>query len=137
MDLQLREPDLLFQGEVRAFIDTHWPAHIRGDADAALEFSGALNEQRTAEQRRWFDALVARGWSVPTWPVPFGGTGWTPTQHFIWDRETTRAGCPALSPFGARMLAPVLYTWGTPEQQARHLPAIREARVQWCQGYSE
>jgi len=30
-----------------------------------------------------------------------------------------------------------LYTWGTPAQRARHLPPIREARVTWCQGYSE
>ena len=133
MDLRLRDVDLSFQSEVRSFIDAHWPQRARAAADAALEFSG----ETTAEQRRWFDALVARGWSVPSWPVEFGGTGWTPTQHYIWDRETARAACPELSPFGARMLAPVLYTWGTKDQQAQHLPPIREVRVQWCQGYSE
>jgi alkylation response protein AidB-like acyl-CoA dehydrogenase len=133
MDLRLRDVDLSFQSEVRSFIDAHWPQRARADADAALEFSG----ETTAEQRQWFDALVARGWSVPSWPVEFGGTGWTPTQRYIWDRETARAACPELSPFGARMLAPVLYTWGTKDQQARHLPPIREVRVQWCQGYSE
>jgi alkylation response protein AidB-like acyl-CoA dehydrogenase len=92
---------------------------------------------RRPEEQRWFDALVARGWSVPHWPVEFGGTGWSATRHYIWDRETARAGCPEMSVFGARMLAPVLYTWGSPEQKARHLPPIREARVIWCQGYSE
>jgi alkylation response protein AidB-like acyl-CoA dehydrogenase len=58
-------------------------------------------------------------------------------QKYIWDRETVNASCPNRSPFGATMLAPVLYTWGNAEQQARFLPAIREERVQWCQGYSE
>jgi hypothetical protein len=133
MDLKLRQADLEFQAQVREFIDAHWPQRVRGDAEAALEYSGVS----TPAQRQWFDALAARGWSVPNWPVEFGGTGWSPTQHYIWDRETARARCPQMSPFGARMLGPVLYTWGTKEQRARHLPPIREARVQWCQGYSE
>lgn len=133
MDLKLRKADLEFQTEVRAFVDAHWPEQVRGEADPGLEYSGAS----TPALRHWFAALVARGWSVPTWPAEFGGTGWTPTEHYVWDRETARADAPQMSPFGARMLAPVLYTWGTKEQQARHLPPIREARVQWCQGYSE
>ena len=119
MDLKLREADLEFQGEVRAFIDRHWP-RARARADAVRRIRRVRAQRR--HERHWFDALVARGWSVPSWPVEFGGTGWTPTQHYIWDRETARAGCPQMSPFGARMLAPVLYTWGTPEQQAQHLP---------------
>ncbi len=131
MDLKLRDADLEFQSEVRAFVDRHWPAHVRSD-EYVFDAPAAM-----PAVRQWFDALVARGWSVPSWPVEFGGTGWTPTQHYIWDRETARANCPQMSPFGARMLAPVLYTWGTKEQQAQHLGPIREARVQWCQGYSE
>ena len=132
MDLKLREADLEFQAEVRAFIDLHWPR-----ARAQRRVRASTRPRHTPAVRQWFDALVARGWSVPSWPVEFGGTGWTPTQHYIWDRETARAGCPQMSPFGARMLAPVLYTWGTQEQQAQHLGPIREARVHWCQGYSE
>ena len=31
MDLKLRKADLEFQAEVRAFIDRHWPSHVRGD----------------------------------------------------------------------------------------------------------
>ena len=132
MHLRLREADLAFQSDVRAFIDRHWPESLRDDA-MSLEFSGEM----TPAQRRWFDALAAQGWSVPSWPVEFGGTGWSPTQHYIWDRETARANCPPMSPFGARMLAPVIYTWGTKAQQERFLPAIRESRITWCQGYSE
>ncbi len=132
MDLKLRAGDLAFQAEVRAFIDQHWPAAARGDT-TVREFSAV----RAPAEQHWFDALAAQGWSVPSWPAEFGGTDWTPTQHYIWDRETARAGTPQMSPFGARMLAPVLYTWGTPQQREVHLPAIRAAAVQWCQGYSE
>src|SRR5262245_105573 len=132
MDLKLRTADLEFQTEVRAFIDLHWPQAVRG-TDTFNSFEG----RPTPREQKWFAALVARGWSVPHWPVEYGGTGWSPTQHYIWDRETARAGCPEPSPFGVSMLAPVLYTWGTPAQREQHLPPIRESRVQWCQGYSE
>jgi alkylation response protein AidB-like acyl-CoA dehydrogenase len=132
MDLQLRAADLEFQAQVCAFIDRHWPVAVRS-ALPLRDFGAVTN----AAERDWFDALVRQGWSVPHWPVEHGGTGWSPTQHYIWDRETARVGAPQMSPFGARMLAPVLYTWGTAAQQAEHLPPIREARIQWCQGYSE
>ena len=133
MDLNFSAADLAFQDEVRSFIDEYWPPEVRIDRGTASDYS----DERPAEVQRWFDGLVARGWSVPNWPVENGGTGWSPTQKFIWDRETSKAGCPPMSAFGARMLAPVLYTWGTETQQERFLPPIREARVQWCQGYSE
>jgi acyl-CoA dehydrogenase len=35
------------------------------------------------------------------------------------------------------MLAPVLFRYGTPEQQAHYLPKILSGEHYWCQGYSE
>ncbi len=134
MNLEFETQDLEFRLEVRRFIDAFWPVGVRA---VGVDVIGEETGPRTAAQQRWFTALVERGWSVPHWPEAHGGTGWTPTQHYIWDRETARAGCPAMSPFGARMLAPVLYTWGNAQQQAAHLPGIRDASVTWCQGYSE
>jgi alkylation response protein AidB-like acyl-CoA dehydrogenase len=133
MDMKFPEGDLAFQAEVRSFIDRHWPAEVRR-ARATVPVHGL---DRTAEEQAWFDALIARGWSVPNWPVEHGGTDWTPTQRFIWDRETVRAETPQMSVFGVTMLGPILCRWGSPEQQEKFLPPIREARVQWCQGYSE
>ena len=71
----------------------HRPALARARAQRRVRVRRDL--RRTPPVRQWFDALVARGWSVPSWPVEFGGTGWTPTQHYIWDRETARAELPA------------------------------------------
>ena len=133
MDLKFAPADLDFQQEARAFIDRHWPDAVR---DHVARTPSHANEQPPAT-RAWYDALLEKGWAVPNWPVEHGGTDWSPTQKYIWDRETVNANCPNRSPFGVTMLAPVLYTWGTKEQQARFLPAIREERVQWCQGYSE
>ena len=133
MDLDFRAEDLAFQEEARSFIDTHWPVSLRTPRGVNSEYGKEL----PSTVRRWFDALIARGWSAPHWPVEHGGTDWSPTQHYIWDRETARAGAPNAAPFGMTMLAPVLWTWGTPEQQANFLPKIREHQMSWCQGYSE
>lgn len=40
-------------------------------------------------------------------------------------------------PFGVKMVAPVIYTFGNDEQKARFLPDILQSNVWWCQGYSE
>ena len=103
MNLEFTAADLAFQSEVRTFIDTHWPVAQRKPRSVASEY-----RVMPPDIRRWFDALMARGWSVPHWPVAHGGTDWTPTQHYIWDREGARAGVPTPAPFGISMLAPVL-----------------------------
>src|ERR1039458_5113323 len=45
--------------------------------------------------------------------------------------------CPELQVFGPAMVGPVIYTYGTQEQKAQHLPRIQNSSVWWCQGYSE
>lgn len=132
MNLTFSKEDLEFQSQAQAFIDKHWPKSARAGRDGRQRFT-----PRSGAEQKWFSALVAAGWSVPNWPEVHGGTQWTATQKYIWERATSEANCPQMSPFGARMLAPVLYTWGTPEQQQKFLPPIREAKVHWCQGYSE
>src|SRR5262245_20847958 len=87
---------------------------------------------------RWFKAAADKGgWDVPKWPTEFGGPGWTPTQHYIWEKETANTALPIDLPFGLGMLAPILMAYGNEEQQARFLPDIRARKVNWCQGYSE
>ncbi len=88
--------------------------------------------------RPWFAKAAAKGgWDVPKWPKEFGGPGWTPTQHYIWEQETATAMMPFDMPFGVGMLAPILMGYGSKEQQERFLPDIRSRKVNWCQGYSE
>ena len=40
-------------------------------------------------------------------------------------------------PFGVSMVGPVIYTFGSEEQKAKHLPGILSGDVWWAQGYSE
>ncbi|MGA0600119.1 acyl-CoA dehydrogenase family protein [Caulobacter sp. KR2-114] len=125
MDLELSPDDLCFRDDVRALISATFPPPERFDGSRAHE-------------DRWRQAMAAKGWAANKWPVEFGGPGWTPAQAFVWERETTAAGLPPqVGGMGMGMLAPILFAYGTPEQQARFLPAILEDRERWCQGYSE
>lgn len=125
MDLSLTETERLFRKEVRDLIATAFPPPERYDGDPDHE-------------QRWHQALLARGWAANKWPKAFGGPGWTATQHFIWEREVTAAGLPPqVGGMGMGMLAPILFAYGSPEQQDRFLPDILHNRTRWCQGYSE
>ena len=66
-----------------------------------------------------------------------GGTGWSVTQKYIFGEECARAGSPGLIPLGLRMLAPVIFRYGTDEQKAEYLPKMLTGEHYWCQGYSE
>ncbi|MBH40411.1 MAG: pimeloyl-CoA dehydrogenase large subunit [Chloroflexi bacterium] len=123
MEIELTSEDLEFRQEVRDF--------LKGNAAKP----GADYSQWRLD---YFKNAVAKGgWDVPKWPVEFGGPGWSPTQHYIWEQETVTASLPWDMPFGIGMLAPILMNYGSKEQIDRFLPDIRERKVNWCQGYSE
>lgn len=125
MHLSFSEQEQSFRVEARHFIAAHFPPE-------APFVAGKTDE------RRWAAALLARGWAAYQWPVEFGGTGWSLTEKYIWERETALAGVPArLGGMGMFMLAPVLYTYGSAAQCRRFLPGILRNEVEWCQGYSE
>ncbi len=68
----------------------------------------------------------------------YGGRGATMTQQVIFNEEYARAAAPGrVAVMGEGLLGPTLIHYGTPEQQARFLPPIREGDELWCQGYSE
>jgi alkylation response protein AidB-like acyl-CoA dehydrogenase len=123
MDIELSAEDLKFRDEVRSFFTENAYKPPEDYAKWRLE---------------WFrKAREKGGWDVPKWPKEFGGPGWSPSQHYIWEQETARATLPWDMPFGVGMVAPIIMAYGSPEQQERFLPSIRDRSVNWCQGYSE
>jgi alkylation response protein AidB-like acyl-CoA dehydrogenase len=130
MILEFSPEEIAFQQEVRTFIAENYPATLRGKQDEGDELS-------KEDHLSWHKVLAKKGWIAPAWPVEYGGTGWTPTQRFIWSEETARADCIRILPFGLTMVGPVIYTFGTPEQKAQFLPRILSGEDWWCQGYSE
>src|SRR5579875_1875638 len=119
MNLDFSPSDLAFRDEVRAFIEENYPADVRAKQDAGEELE-------REDYLAWHRILGAKGgWSTPSLPVEYGGPGWSPIQKFIFAEELARAGTVPVLPFGVNMVAPVIQTFGTPEQKARFLPPIR------------
>ena len=129
MNLDFSPEELAFRDEVRAFIAENYPKHL-------IEV-GSREDLEPSDMVAWHKILGKKGWSVPAWPVEYGGTGWTPTQRYIWSEENARVNAIMPLPFGVSMVAPVIYTFGSEAQKAQHLPGIRSGEVWWCQGYSE
>ena len=132
MDIAYSAEDEAFRDEVRTFLDARLSDDMRR---AAARTTTVFADKDLA--MAWQAVLVERGWAVPSWPVEHGGTGWTPTQKYIFGEELAKAGAPGLIPLGLRMLAPVLFKYGTPEQKAHYLPKMLSGEHYWCQGYSE
>ena len=130
MDLNFSAEEIAFRDEVRAFIEENYPKHLRG--------KNIMREDLSKEDfLAWHKILGKKGWSAPAWPKEYGGTGWTATQRYIWLEENARMETIPPLPFGVSMVGPVIYTFGTPEQKAKHLPGILKGEVWWAQGYSE
>jgi alkylation response protein AidB-like acyl-CoA dehydrogenase len=129
MNLEFTVEELAFRDEVRAFIEANYPAHLREKL--------SRDQMDREDYLAWYKILGKKGWVAPAWPVEYGGTGWTPTQRYIWSEENARAETVPILPFGVQMVGPVIYTFGSPEQKARFLPRILSGEDWWCQGYSE
>ncbi|MFC4295587.1 acyl-CoA dehydrogenase family protein [Novosphingobium tardum] len=132
MDMEFTREDLAFRDEVREFLAQNLPDRLRV---GARRTPGVFVEPDIGLE--WHRTLAARGWVAPHWPKEDGGTGWTPTQRFIFEQECGLAGAPSLSILGLRLVGPVICAFGTPEQKKRFLPGILSGDVYWCQGYSE
>ncbi|MBD9676564.1 acyl-CoA dehydrogenase family protein [Pseudomonas sp. PDM18] len=130
MDIHFTPEEIVFREEVRAFLRSELPAEI---STRILQGKRLSKEHQVA----WMRTLNQRGWLAPGWPVEYGGTGWSLVQKHIFEEECFVAGAPKVVSFGAKMVAPVLIKFGTPEQKARFLPRILDSSEWWCQGYSE
>jgi alkylation response protein AidB-like acyl-CoA dehydrogenase len=126
------DADLAFRDEVRAFLDAELTPDMR---QAAAHATGVFIEPEFGLP--WAAALNRKGWLATHWPVANGGTGWSPIQHYIFEKECAVAGAPSLAVMGLKLLGPVVCAYGTEAQKQRFLPAILSGEHYWCQGFSE
>lgn len=129
MELKLSDEDAAFRDEVRAFIAENYPAEMR----VANPETDLSKEQSLL----WHRILHKKGWIAPLWPKEYGGPGWSITQRFIFEQETSRAGTLPPLAFSVTMVGPVIYSFGTDAQKKKFLPRILSGEDWWCQGYSE
>ncbi len=132
MDMDFSAEERAFRDEVRAFLDENLSERLRTGASRT---PGVFVEPDIGLE--WHRILNDKGWVAYHWPKEDGGTGWTPTQKYIFEKECALAGAPGLSILGLRLVGPVICAFGTEEQKKRFLPGILDASELWCQGYSE
>lgn len=73
-----------------------------------------------------------------SWPHEFGGRDASLWEWLIFEEEYYRAGAPQrVTQNGIFLLAPTIFEFGTPDQQARILPKMASGEQTWCQGWSE
>lgn len=132
MKIEFSAEDEQFRADVKSFLAANLTPEMRSEA---RKTTTVFAEKDLA--MKWQAILLEKGWAVPTWPVEHGGPGWSITKKYIFNEELAKAGAPGLIPLGLRMLAPVLFKYGTEEQRAYYLPRMLSGEHYWCQGYSE
>ncbi|MCG3754016.1 acyl-CoA dehydrogenase family protein [Amycolatopsis sp. Poz14] len=129
MALDLTGRQRAFRDELRAFYAKHVEPGWRERCADFEELGRYLLD--------WERVLAGAGWSVPTWPAEHGGRDADAVERAIFTEETARFDAPeGLNRLGKRLVAPVLWQYGTPAQR-EHLERIRSGTEVWCQGFSE
>jgi alkylation response protein AidB-like acyl-CoA dehydrogenase len=130
MDFTYTAQEIEFRNEVRAFIAANLAPEV------AKRFRRGWRWTR-AETEPWTRRLHAKGWSAPTWPVEYGGTGWSPILRHIFELETWAAGAPPTHNQNFDLVGPIVYTFGNDQQKRCVLPPILAGDYYWAQGFSE
>jgi alkylation response protein AidB-like acyl-CoA dehydrogenase len=130
MDYEFDEEAQRLRRRLRELIDDHFPEDFLG-AFTSDQADLALTEDFCKKLAR--EGLLARAW-----PEEFGGGGgsvWEQTvvREEMWAHHEPRGA----QYMGLNWVGPALMRFGTPEQQAAHLPRIAAGDVIWCQGFSE
>jgi alkylation response protein AidB-like acyl-CoA dehydrogenase len=129
-----------FRAETRQWLEAHCPPEMREPVrdEDDVYWGGRRATFKNDAQKAWFEACLAKGYTVPAWPREYGGAGLSPAEAKVLREEMGRINArPPLSSFGIWMLGPALLHFGTEGQKARFLNEIARGEIRWCQGYSE
>jgi acyl-CoA dehydrogenase len=129
-----------FREQTRAWLEANCPPEMREPVrdEDDIYWGGRRAAFKNDAQKAWFEACVAKGYTVPAWPKEYGGAGLSAPEAKVLREEMSRINArPPLSSFGIWMLGPALLHFGTEGQKQRFLNEIARGEIRWCQGYSE
>jgi acyl-CoA dehydrogenase len=129
----------IFRDETRSWLEQNCPVSMRTRMVSGEEVNGGIKRRSSnPDAYIWLDRMAEKGWTVPTWPVEYGGAG-LDIDHFLVLLEELQhiEARPPLGGMGVTMIGPTLLEYGNEEQKLRHLPPIARGELGWCQGYSE
>lgn len=127
-DLDLGASGNMFRAEVRQWLDQHWCGERRRRNDA-LPFA------ERGRDSEFLAAIGKQGWIALSWPEEHGGQARSPLEQLALLEELQRVDAPMICK--NEIMAVALMKFGTPEQQAKYLPKIRQGESYLCLGYSE
>ena len=130
----------VFRKEVRTWLEENCPDSMRQPVKSPddVYWGGRKGTFDSEDQKLWYERMLAKKWIVPYWEAKYGGGGLNSQETKILTEEMMRLSCrKPLFSFGISMLGPALLKFATDEQKLRFLPEIVNAKVRWCQGYSE
>ncbi len=125
--------------DIRAQINQWMLENLIGDYEKVRWRGCSGDEDAYPELRKeWEKKLGKAGFIGLSWPEKYGGRNLGLMDIVAYNEEYARHGGPGRSGhIGETLIAPTLIAFGTEDQKQRFLPAIKEGREFWCQGYSE
>ncbi len=127
MDYRDSPEEAAFRSELRAWLAANAPKDYAQLKD---------HEERHVVQRQFHKELYAAGYVGLAWPVEYGGRGLSPIYDAILNEEAGRVASPPIVGT-VNYLGRAIYTYGSDEHKARHLPPLMNGDIAWCQGFSE
>ena len=124
------DADIEFQREVETFLAEQLDPAVQHRVANSMAI-----DKKTQDQ--WTRKLAEQGWAAPNWPVEYGGTGWSMRRRHHFEVLMRRHHAPETQGFGFNMVGPAIIQYGSAAQKAYYLPLILNAKISWCQGYSE
>lgn len=138
MDLTWSEGEQAFRDQARAWLETNVPEWKVEVADPDGTIPSGDTADGFARHVQWERRLFRDRWAVVSWPAEMGGRDASLWEWLVFEEEYYRAGAPQrITQNGIFLLAPTVFEFGTPEQQAHVLPRMVSAEDLWCQGWSE
>ncbi len=125
----------IFRNETRAWLAENCPVGARGDGQIPW---GSSKIELNSDSKFWLQRMAERGWTVPTWPVEYGGAGLDKDLYPVLIDELKRINARTpLTGRGVNYIGPTILEMGTEEQKMRWLPGIARGEGGWAMGYSE
>lgn len=124
-----------FRLQTREWLAENCPAGARGPGFIPW---GSQKMPLEGDIALWLTRMAAKGWTVPTWPVAYGGGGLSREEYMVLQQEMRRIDArPALTGRGVNYIGPTILEFGTDQQKAKWLPRMARGEGGWCMGYSE
>ena len=83
-----------FYAEALEWLERNCPSSQRTPARREeMVYGGSKCVFPSEDAEIWLQRMAAKGWTVPTWPMEYGGGGLTPEQDKLLKKAMRKLGC--------------------------------------------